>query len=208
LRIERISDNKIKVTISYNDLEERNNDLSAMSFNSPAAQELFWDMMEQAETELGFNASDAQLIIEPDADENEGFIVIITKVNDEGDFESIQKYIKNKMTKKDLKSKKRSRKVYSTAVVYSFSDLDDVISLCRNIGSLYSGESTLYRFRETYYLTFVLNSSISAAMKKFEALLGEYGAKVKDAKLYKGYLNEYGDLIAEGNAIETVSRYF
>ena len=208
MRIEKINENKIKVTISYNDLEERNIDLNAMSFNSPAAQELFWDMMEQAELELGFSATDSQLIIEPDADENEGFIVTITKINDEGDFESIQKYIKNKFGKKDIKTKKRSRKIYSTLVIYSFNKLADVVALCNNIGSLYEGESTLYRMKECYFLTFVLNSSISIAMKKFEVLLGDYGVRVKDANFYDGYLNEHGIKIAEKNAIEIVNMYY
>ena len=46
MKIERINENEIKVTISVNDLLERNIDLSSLNYNSPQAQELFWDMME------------------------------------------------------------------------------------------------------------------------------------------------------------------
>lgn len=49
MKIEKINENIIKVTISLSDLEERNIDFSAFNYNSPAAQELFWDMMEQPE---------------------------------------------------------------------------------------------------------------------------------------------------------------
>ena len=39
MKIERIGDNIIRVTITYSDLEERNVDLNALNYNSPAAQE-------------------------------------------------------------------------------------------------------------------------------------------------------------------------
>ena len=92
-------------------LRKRNIDLNAMSFNSPAAQELFWDMIgTELSLSLAFSATDSQLIIEPDADENEGFIVTITKINDEGDFESIQKYIKKQIRQKGYKNKKKKQK--------------------------------------------------------------------------------------------------
>jgi hypothetical protein len=112
MKIERISDNIIKVTISLNDLEERNIDLEAFADNSPAAQELFWDMMEQAELEFGFNISDSQFIIEPIPDSEGGFILTITRIDDDEDFESIHKYIKNRFRRADIRVKKKTRKVF------------------------------------------------------------------------------------------------
>ena len=38
MKIERIGDNIIRVTITYRDLEERNVDLNALNYNSPASQ--------------------------------------------------------------------------------------------------------------------------------------------------------------------------
>jgi len=97
MKIEKINENMIKVTVSVKDLVERNIDMEALNYNSPAAQELFWDMMEQAETQYGFNMSDSQLVIEPFPDAAEGFIITITKLDEDGDFESIQKYIKSRL---------------------------------------------------------------------------------------------------------------
>jgi hypothetical protein len=42
MKIEKIGDNIIRVTISYNDLEERNVDLNALNYNTPAAQEFLY----------------------------------------------------------------------------------------------------------------------------------------------------------------------
>ena len=63
MRIERIGENKIRIFVSYDDLEERDIDLDAFNYNSPETQELFWDLMEQAEIELGFDAQDSQLFL-------------------------------------------------------------------------------------------------------------------------------------------------
>jgi len=63
MKIEKINENKIKVTISIDDLLERNIDLDTLNYNTPAAQELFWDMMEQAEIQFGFDASDSRYVL-------------------------------------------------------------------------------------------------------------------------------------------------
>ncbi len=208
MKIEKINENKIKITLSLNDLEERNIDLESLNINSPATQELFWDMMEQAEIELGFNASDSQLCIEAVPDSQDGFIITITKLDEDGDFESIHKYIKNRFRKSDLSVKKKSRKVCSTISVYSFKDFDDICALSKTVNSIYSGESTLYRLKNVYYLILTKNVLNTTDVKKFDALLDEYGSKVSDVNFYEGYLNEHGTKLIEFNAFETIRSYF
>ncbi len=208
MKIERISENMIKVTISLNDLEERNIDFDTLNYNSPAAQELFWDMMEQAEVEFGFNVSDSQLIIEPIPDSDEGFIITITKMDEDGDFESIQKYIKNRFRKSDLKVKKKNPKICSTLMIYSFNNFDDLVGLCKRIDTIYSGDSCLYKYKSIYYLILTRNTFAVTDVKMFDILLSEFGSKVSNVAFYDGYLNEYGTKIIGHGAIETVSTYF
>jgi adapter protein MecA 1/2 len=208
MKIEKISENKIKVTISPDDLDERNIDLNSLTSNSPAAQELFWDMMEQAEVEFGFDASDSQLCIEAISDSHEGFIITVTKLDEDGDFESIQKFIKNKFRKSDLKVKRKNRKICSAIMVYSFNNFDDICALCSKIDSLYSGESTLYKLKEVYYLVLTKNSFNTPDIRRLEIILSEYGRKVSNAGFYEGYLNEHGTKIVEYNAFEIIRCYF
>ncbi len=208
MKIEKISDNIIRVTISLNDLEEKNIDFNAFNYNSPAAQEFFWDMMEQAEEQLGFSLSDSQLIIEPVPDANDGFVITITKVDEDGDFESIQKYIKSRLKKSDLRVKKKSRKVSAALFVYSFRSIDDVCSLAGKLTDLYEGETTLYRYRDTYYLTLSRSGLAAANSRMFELVLNEYGTKITNVNFYEGYLNEYGEKVIEYNALEVLKQYF
>lgn len=208
MKIEKIGENIIKVTISLNDLEERNIDLAALSYNSPAAQELFWDMMEQAELEFGFNAADSQLVIEPSANNEDGFIITITKLDDDSDFESIQKYIKNRYKKSDVRVKKKTRKVYSTLLIYSFKSFEDLCALVKNISPIYSGESTLYQLNDMYYLVLTRSSFTVAKPRLLEIQLDEYGKRVTNINFYEGLLNEYGAKIIEDNAVNVLDNYF
>ena len=208
MKIERIGDNIIRVTITYNDLEERNVDLESLNYNSPAAQEFFWDLMEQAEEQLGFSLADSQLIIEPVPDSDEGFVINITRIDDEGEFESIHKYIKNRMKKSDLRVKKKSRRVSSPFLIYSFKSMDDMSELARRLEMHYSGESTLYRCGDSYYLLLTKSGLHTYGVRMFELLLAEYGVKITNNSFMEGYLNEHGEKIVESNALEVLRRFY
>ena len=208
MKIERISENIIKVTISYNDLEERNIDLNTLNYNTPAAQEFFWDLMEQAEEQLGFNLSDSQLIIEPIPDSNDGFVITITRIDEDGEFESIHKYIKSRMKKSDLRVKKKGKKICSPLYIYSFKNINDVCSLAKKLEGLYSGDSSLYRYRETYYLTLTRSGLAPANTKAFELMLNEFGTKVNSISFFDGYLNEYGEKVIEYNALDVLKKFY
>jgi adapter protein MecA 1/2 len=208
MKIEKISENMIRVTISLDDLVERDIDMTSLNYNSPAAQELFWDMMEQAEDELGFNLTDSQLVIEPMPDSYDGFIITISRVDDEGDFESIHRYIRSRFKKTDLKLKKKNLKIFSALMIYSFKSFDDACYLCKSISANYTGISTLYRLKDIYYLTLTANSCSTDDIRTFGSLLTEYGTKIYNVDFYEGYLNEYAEKIVESKAVQTLSKHF
>ena len=208
MKIEKINENMIKVTISMNDLAERNIELDALNYNSPATQELFWEMMEQAEDQFGFNLSDSQLVIEPIPDSYGGFIITITKLDEYGDFESIHKYIKGKLRKSDLKVKKRIKKVISNYIIYSFNNIDDISNLSKKVENQYIGESTLYKCKNTYYLLMSKNGFLATNPQTATLNLDEYGKRVANIGFFEGYLNEYGEKIMENTALELLRQYF
>ena len=82
MKIEKINENKIKVTLSNHDLAEHNLDFQSLRYNSPEAQTLFWDMIKKAESEHGFKASNCQLFIEAASIMDGDCTVTITKMAD------------------------------------------------------------------------------------------------------------------------------
>ena len=56
MKIEKVSENQIKCILSREDLASRHLRISELAYGSPKARELFQDMMQQAQHELGFEA--------------------------------------------------------------------------------------------------------------------------------------------------------
>lgn len=81
VRLERISENQIRCTLSKNDLEDRNLFINELAYSTDKTKALFRDMMQKAFYELGFEAEDIPLMIEaiPSA---ETLVLVITKVED------------------------------------------------------------------------------------------------------------------------------
>ena len=64
MKIEKINENQIRCTLTKSDLEERHIRLSELAYGSDKAKDLFRDMMQQANTEFGFEADNIPLMIE------------------------------------------------------------------------------------------------------------------------------------------------
>jgi len=75
LLIEKITENKIRITLNLKDLEEKNIDLHTFMSNSIESQDLFYDMLDKAEKEVGFQTKDYKLMIEALAIPNRNFYI-------------------------------------------------------------------------------------------------------------------------------------
>ena len=82
MKIERISENQIRCTLTRSDLADRELKLSELAYGTEKAKELFREMMVQASDELGFEADNIPLIIEAVPISNECIMLIVTKVDD------------------------------------------------------------------------------------------------------------------------------
>ncbi len=87
MKIERISENQIRCTLSKHDLMERHLKISELAYGSEKAKELFRDMMEQANINLGFEADDIPLMIEAIPTSRDSIVLVITKVDDPDEFD-------------------------------------------------------------------------------------------------------------------------
>jgi len=206
MRIEKISENKIRIFVTFDDLEERDIDLSSFNYNSPETQELFWDLMEQAELELGFETHESQLCIEAVTDVEQGFVITITRIDEDGDFESIHKFIKNRYKRNDLKIKKKTANICSTVMIYNLDSFDDLCELCVRLKPLYIGESSVYQCEGSYYLVLKRMDGADHNLSRIESVLAEYGDRVLNVQFFEGYLNEYGSLMVQKNAVSLFAK--
>lgn len=68
MKIERISDTTVKLTLSHIDFEKRSINVSDLQVESPTYQQLLWDALEHAEIELGMQISAGRIRVEAAAD--------------------------------------------------------------------------------------------------------------------------------------------
>ena len=80
MKIEKVNDTQIRCTLTREDLESREINLSELAYGSEKAKDLFRDMMQQANYEFGFEAENIPLMIEAIPLSSESIILIITKV--------------------------------------------------------------------------------------------------------------------------------
>ncbi len=64
MKIEKLNEDKIRITLNIEDLNERDIDYHSFMSNSIESQSIFLDMLDTAEKEVGFNTQDCKIKIE------------------------------------------------------------------------------------------------------------------------------------------------
>ncbi|MDD7769787.1 adaptor protein MecA [Suipraeoptans intestinalis] len=82
MKIEKLSENQIRCTLTRADLADRQLHLSELAYGSEKARSLFHDMMQRAAAEFGFEADNTPLMIEAVPINSDSIVLIITKVDD------------------------------------------------------------------------------------------------------------------------------
>ena len=197
LKIEKLAEDKIKITITIDDLAERNIDLYSFMYNSPESQDLFWDVMNEAEREYGFNVDDSMIYVEASTSGGGNFTLIVTKTKEKPLIK--RGASKSQTGKETVRLKRKKIPSYLKDGIYQFDSFEDVCSFCHAIDAKEIQGSVLYRLDETYYL--------KAAIMPATSIL-EYASVVKYPALVEAKIAEYGQVIVAENAVETIGKYF
>ena len=88
MKIEKLSENQIRCTLTREDLASRNMKLGELVYGSDKAKQLFSEMMQQAFREFGFSANNMPLMIEAVPMSADKLILIITRVDDPEELDS------------------------------------------------------------------------------------------------------------------------
>ena len=102
MQIEKINKNKVKIILTLEELEKRDVNIKDIEKNNEIAKELFCDLIEESNIDEEFEFDNSQLLIEASSDNNNLFIVTITKVDNMPD---LKKY---SLLEKNSKGKNRS----------------------------------------------------------------------------------------------------
>lgn len=215
MKIERISENQLKLTLTKDDLKERDIKLEDLISPSEKTQKLFRDIMEQALDEEDFVSENTPLMVEAVPMGTEGIMIIVTKVNNKDKKGNTaadllqQAQETRRWKKKPLDTLEHAEEKNSDILIYSFPELDDVIRVSLRLDGGFKGESSVYKNDGKYFL--VLQGDTYTAEEssdELELVLKEYGQKHVSTPLAKYYLLEHGETIIADKAVKALAKTF
>lgn len=195
MKIEKISSNKFKLTFTDEDLKEFDVDFENLRYNSEDAQEIFWQLIEQADIDNEFFDDGGQIIVEAVATKNDGLTMTVTRIAD--------------TPKTPKMRRKKERQNYHTdifPIIYKFDDFEKLVNVCKGIETVFIGLSKLYKYDGDYYI--LLNSAYEDIARIIDSAFCEYGEKIYDGEIVEGKLEEYGNTIIKANAVTNIAKFF
>ncbi len=127
MKIEKISDNQIRCTLSKSDLIDRELKISELAYGTEKAKALFRDMIQQAFYEFGFEVDDIPLMIEAIPVSTECLILVITKVEDPDELDTrFSKF--SSFNLHGQHEKDEDDESYADEIISSFDQMDDELN--------------------------------------------------------------------------------
>lgn len=205
MKIEKLTENKIRITLDLEDLKEKNIDFHSFMANPIESQSLFLDMLDTAEKEIGFVTKDYKISIEALALSNGNFVLTVTR-----DFEE------NLSTpRRKVQVKRKSIDFTKTVAIYSFPSFEELFDFCKFIKTspLHSfidkiQTISLYQYQDCYFLCFKNVHGSLEDLKGFCSAATEFGTYVSNSDLFERKLVEHGTKIMKHNAIDMLLKYF
>ena len=217
MKIEKISDIKIKCVLEKKDLSERNIKVAELAYGSDKAHKLFKEMMDRAYRQFDFDVANEPLIVEAIPMPFESIMIILTKVKDLDEFNKKFKLglsdkeramlLKNNLfdniddflEDEYFEKKDKNSDTHSNILIYSLVSLDDVILLSKRISHL-TGKSSLYKDSDIYFI--VLENF---KHENIDLIAQEYGLKHVEGLISKYYLIEHGETLIKKNATKVLA---
>lgn len=209
MKIEKLNDNKIRITLNMDDLNERNLDLHSFMSNSIESQDIFLDMLNKADEEVGFNTDDCRIMIEALALNDGHFVLTITKFEHKTDEKALPK-------KKTLHIKRKSPTLNFAKTIYSFDGFNDFCEFCTFLRNTldekqisdFAKVSDLYEYNSNFYLILTDINTNSKSLDYICSSITEFAHFVNSSELFERKIKEYGKLVIENSAILTCMEYF
>ena len=201
MKIEKLTENKIRIILKEEDLQDKNFDLQNLLLKTNENKNLFLEILEKAKEEYDFDTDGHKLLIETFSSDEEFFVFTITK------------YIE-KVNTCTYNSHRKQRKIVAPSKknsLFIFQTFDDFCNfcnfLCQNKSisfKNFSKNSSLYLYNNLYYLIITQPNM----PQNFLSSSKEFGKVIRYTNAFESKLREYGKVIFKTNVINNCIKYF
>lgn len=208
MKIEKLTENKIRIIMNTEDLEEKNIDLHDLMSSDLDAQNIFMDILDEVEEKMGFRTQGCKIAIEAMATTEGTFIFTVTK--------SASELKPEKKRKPKVTPKRKYEKLENKTAIYSFESFDEFCNLCTYINNLKDVNSfkgiaktiSLYNLNNKYYLIISNINTEYKHLAKFYIAITEFAKFAGNTTCMESQIKEHGKLIINKNAITTGIKFF
>lgn len=202
MKVELINENKVKITITFDELNKRKISLNDIQKNAS----ILLNLIEELDIESDFKIDDtSNFLIETSSDNNKTLIATITKIEN---IPELKKYslLENKKSSKALKNNNINYKISSN--IYCFDTIDTILDMCSisKQEKLFFGKNSLYKYNDLYFIIFSPYSTKNIKFLKTFVILSEYCIKYYSLDMFSTSIKEKSKLIIENNALQTLSK--
>ena len=205
MKIEKLTDNKIRIIIDLDELSEKNIDINSLSKNNENAHTLFQAILNEAEKQVGFKVQNCKLLVEAFST-TDGYVIF-----------TLTKY-KNDSSSNSSKKVRYKRKSLSTSyknAIYKSSNFDEFCNFCTYCNSCklsdlkgFAKNISLYEYKDFYYLIFTNINIEYKYTNFFYTSISEFSNLISNSMILKSKLIEHGNAIFKTNAIGNGIKYF
>ncbi len=233
MKIEKLNDNQIRCTLTRDDLAKRNLRIGELAYGSEKTQNLFREMVKQADYEYGFDTENIPLVVEAIPTNTGSIVLIITKIEDpeeldtrfsrfspyngptedEDEDEDGEDYVSSLFSKPepvqpsfgDMLKEALTEEAPKHSFVFTFTSLSRVMTFARQAGH-FSGDTVLYKASDNKYLLVIKPESASKdEFKRICLLASEYGTGKSIPNTTCEFMIEHNDVLIESKAVEKLA---
>ena len=210
MKIEKLTENKIRIILNMEDLEKNNINFESLHTNTPEIQTMILSILDKAEKEVGFYTQDSKILIEAISSFDGNFVFIITKSNTSSTFPP------SFTTKKPI-AKRKTFKLNTNTIIYSFQNFDAFCDFCKALYieflshkslELICKNTSLYFYNNNYYLLISGINNNYEHLNVFFSVISEFTDRVDNCKNFDAKLVEHGKVIFKKNAIHNTLNIF
>ena len=200
MKIEKLTDNKIRIIMNIQDIENNTNDIHTFFDNIMNSQNLFLDILQKAEKEVDFHTEGCKLLIEAFSTLEDVIVFTITK------------YSSNE---KKLTVKRKTNTPTFENAIYEFENFDYFCNFCSSISKIenlniekLAKKILLYNYQNKFFLVFKDINFKDKYIYKFFNILSEFAKFQNFSANFEYKLAEHAKIYMKNNAILKGIQYF
>lgn len=207
MKIEKLTENKIRVIVNSSDFKFENLDMNLLMTKAFESQNFFANMLEEAKQKVGFNTDGCKLLIESFFSGDDILIFTITKY-------STLDARSYKTSRKKIVGKRKTFNLSSNQYVYRFCNFEEFCNFCEYISKInlnvknFSKNTSLFLYNNIYYLLVNNIDTLHCDYNFLYSMTSEFSTPLPCSNNFENKLIEHGKIIMKKNAILTGIKYF